>query len=350
MLSDDPDTATVQTVQEMCRQINESANDPRVAAIAERAIQTFRGGPSGARLLWQGMQAHSCWWWCKWNLKFVHHGDQFEAWSSDLGDPQTKQQLLIAPDVLVRMKRMEGDCAIYTMMLCAMLKSLGLPYRIVTLAVDPHQPEIFTHVCASSNGEYLDASHGKYPGWRVPKEHTMKEWTFDESGQRVGGFTGLHDYRPSRFRRRRGIGADDSVDLGSLYPDTGQYSGLPPAEEWSPAYYNPTQVFGENLDWGVPRDSSTGGYTVPSQNSAQWAQFAAASLRAGLSLAQQQALKPGMVILPNGTILQQNPGYSVPVGNVLGSSISGSSSNILLYGGLALAGLFLAGSMFKGGR
>jgi hypothetical protein len=336
MLSDDPDTATVQTVQEMCRQINSAANDPLVRTVAQNAVRTYKGGPAwaGVRadLLNPLLRADSCYWWCKFNLKFRHHGEQFEAWSSDLGDPQTKLQLLISPDVLVRMRKMEGDCAIYTMMLCAMLKSLGLPYRIHALAVDPSIPNIFSHVCASSNGESLDASHGKYPGWKVPKEHTMREWTFDESAQRVGGFTGLHDYRRSRFRRR-GMGAD-----GADYQEGGDY--FPPTAD------NPTQTFGP-IDWGGAPQVD-GGYSAPSRDSGQWAAFASNLAKMGFTLAQINSIQPGTVVSANGAILRQNPGYAVPAGGTISANL-GSTSSILLYGGLGI-GLLLLFSSLKGGR
>ena len=124
----------------MCRQIHQAAQDPLVQSAAQRALQMFAGGPRdfGA--------PDACWLWCKHNLRFKHHGSMFEAWSSDLGDPRTKLQLLIAPDVLLRMSSMEGDCAIYTMMICAMLEALGIQWDIVTAAVDARQPEIFGHV------------------------------------------------------------------------------------------------------------------------------------------------------------------------------------------------------------
>lgn len=255
-------------------------------------------------------------------------------WSSDLGDPQTKLQLLISPDVLVRMKRMEGDCAIYTMMLCAMLAALGLRYRIHTLAVNPRQPDIFSHVCASALGESLDASHGKYPGWKVPQEHTMREWIFDESAQRVSGrFTGLHDYRPRRFSRRRGMGAD-----GADVQEGGDY--FPPVAD------NPTQTFGQ-FDWGGIPLASDGGVQAPSRDSSQWATFASNLAKMGFTLAQINSIQPGTVVSANGAILRQNPGYAVPAGGTISANL-GSASSILLYGGLGLAAILLLGSMFKG--
>jgi hypothetical protein len=342
----------------MCQYINDAGRDPLVQAIARRAVDVYKGGPGWVRsnnLASPFRTADSCWWWCKLNLKFRHHGDQFEAWSADLGDPRTKLQLLISPDVLVRMRRMEGDCAIYTMMICAMLRSLGLQYQILTLAVDPRTPEIFTHVCArvvtSQGSETLDASHGDYPGWQVPQEHTMRMWTFDESGRRIptGRFIGLHDYRRTMFRTsrgmrgyRRGMGAEPSLD---------------PSGDQSVDYFNPTEEtgnFGSNpfgttaSDWGG-FEQSGGGYVAPSQNSSQWAQFASNLAKMGYNLAAINSIQPGTVVQPNGAILRQNPGYAVPAGGTISTNI-GSASSLLVIGGIGLVGILLLGSMFKGGR
>jgi hypothetical protein len=337
-LSDNPDVATVQTVEEMCRLINEAAKDPLL-----RSLCCVSCSAGTVQII-----AENYFWWCKRNLKFKHHGEQFESWSKELGNPLSKLQLLIAPDVLLRMKRMEGDCAIYTMMLCAMLKASGFQYRIVTMAVDPHTPELFTHVCArvvlpGGKLETLDASHGAYPGWCVPKEHILREWTFDESGQRLQ-FAGLHDYRRSRFSAgmrgyRRGLGDNggDVAEGGDYYPPTGD---------------NPTQVFlpaGSSPDWGVPYDPSSGGYSAPSQNSTQWAGFAANLAKMGFTLAQINAIQPGTVVQPNGTIIRQTPGFAVPVGSQINAALGGSG-NIILYAGLGLAALFIVGSMFKGSK
>jgi hypothetical protein len=340
MLSEDPDTATIQTVQEMCRQIHQAAKDPLIAQIARRAVTTFRGGPGWA-LHYSDSEAQraaeSCWWWCKWNLKFKHHGDMFTMWSSDLGDPRTKLQLLIAPDVLVRMKRMEGDCAIYTMMLCALLESLGLPWEIMTLAVDHEQPEIFSHVCARSNGETLDASHGPRPGWEVPAFDVHRRWVFNSNGAKTeygGRFTGLHAYR-SRARRRSMWGMGDFCD--EFPEECGQTS----ASSATLPYYEATQVFQENP---VPYSGTV--YTAPSQsNSAQWASFATQLAKMGLSLAQINAIQPGTVVSANGAILRQNPGYAVPVGSGTSQRASSLGGNTLLYIGGGLLALLAVGSM-----
>jgi hypothetical protein len=337
-LSDDPDTATVQTVREMCRQINQAAEDPLVKQIALNAALRFRGGPFYANrpvaLTDPRMRAESIWWWCKHALRFKHHGEMFEVWSAQLGDPRTKLQLLISPDVLVRMQRMEGDCAIYTMMICAMLKALGITYQVVTFAWDRTQPEIFGHVCARAvfpNGSFesLDASHGKYPGWQIPNEDILRMWVFDENGGRVKNyqrFRGLHAYR----RGYAGLAQAEDIQEGGTY--------VPPA---------PSPFDTLPQDSGYPDFGGGGIYTAPAPSSSQWPAFVAQLAKAGLTLAQINAIQPGTVVSANGAILRQNPGYSVPFGGSALSITGGSGGSLLMVGALAI-GAILIMSMARG--
>ena len=394
-LSDDPDTATEQTVQEMCRQIHQAALDPLVQRCAVNAVRNFRGGPA-----WIGMgidpfsnaqcMAESCWWWCKHFLKFKHHGSMFEAWSSDLGDPRTKLQLLIAPDVLVRMSRMEGDCAIYTMMLCAMLESLGVPFQIVTLAVDEMQPTIFSHVFVRAAGESLDASHGPYPGWQAPAEDIHREWVFDMTGRRVGEsprFQGLHAYRARAGmgrlgRLRRGFGDMVCDETGFCYDDGTGTSTAAPTTASTLTYAqllaagNPacTCVNGTCAESGdscsSPLAASSfcpdgtyatasggcasgaapvSGYTAPAQNSAQWASFATQLMKSGMTLAEINAIQPGTVVSANGAILRQSTGLPVPVGgtSTFTTALGTMSSSTLMIGALVIGAILF---MSKGGR
>lgn len=343
-LSDDPDTATQQTVQEMCRQVHQAAKDPLVQASARNSVQTFKGGPLWATkagapadpFASAQLMAESCWWWCKHYLRFKHHGAMFEMWSGDLGDPRTKLQLLISPDVLVRMAHWEGDCAIYTMMLAAMLEALGLGWEICTAAVDRRDPAIFGHVWPRAileNGsrEPLDASHGKHPGWQVPDHDLHRLWVFDANGNRVqsrdsaGRFTGLHAYRIAYG------GMGDVCFPGDPDYNPDACSGL-------------TTVPGSSVDLTklYPLGTTTGGaappYTAPSQSSAQWASFASDLLKQGFTLAQINAIQPGTVVTAGG-ILRQNPGYAV--GSPTAAANLGISSNTLMIGGLAVVGIGL---------
>ncbi len=344
-LSDDPDTATAQTVQEMCRQIQAASVDPLVRAIAFNAVRTIRGGP-----LWMGsgvqpfasprVMAESCWWWCKHYMRFKHHGSMFEVWSKDLGDPRTKLQLLISPDVLVRMNKLEGDCAIYTMMLCAMLSALGLRWEICTAAVDARQPDIFGHVWPRAvlpeGREPLDASHGKYPGWQVPSHdiHRLKVW--NESGQEIGNqaqrFDGLHAYRA----QRRGFGDDTTGDGGDGGVLVGPVGSAPVYSSMPGTYTDPS-----GATWANPVAT-----VAPATNSANWGVFANNLLKSGFTLAEINAIQPGTVVSANGAILRQATGLPVPVGNPITSALGGSSS-VLMIGGLLVGGLLLM-SMAKG--
>ena len=344
-LSDDPDTATQQTVQEMCRQIHQAAQDPVVQQAAQRAVQMFSGGPQSFGT------PDACWFWCKHNLRFKHHGSMFEAWSSDLGDPRTKLQLLIAPDVLLRMSSMEGDCAIYTMMICAMLEALGIQWDIVTAAVDARQPEIFGHVwpraiLPGDAREPLDASHGKYPGWQVPAYDLHRVWIFNSSGQQVNGsvaarFTGLHAYRVQP--RRRGFGDVQCYEDGTCEDVSASTNTAP--DYTSTDLGGVVVPQGGSVTFGTFTDSSgqtyTNATTAPAQSStSQWAAFATAMGKAGMTLAQINAIQPGTVVSANGSILRQSTGYAVP-GTTLTSTLSGMSTTTLLVGGLILVGVFM---------
>ena len=364
-LSDDPDTATEQTVREMCRQIHKAAQDPLVRRCAVDAVRRPWGGPA-----WIGAgidpfsnaqcMAESCWWWCKHFLKFKHHGSMFEAWSSDLGDPRTKLQLLIAPDVLVRMSRMEGDCAIYTMMICAMLESLGVPFQIVTLAVDEMQPTIFSHVFVRAAGESLDASHGPYPGWQAPAEDIHREWVFDMTGRRISEsprFQGLHAYRAragmGRLGLRRGFGdicneGDEDYDAaGCIASAEATISGgTCPGSPGCPGYVAPDTTSTSSI---ATTYNGQAAYTAPSSSdSTQWASFATAMLKAGLTLAEINAIQPGTVVSANGAILRQSTGYSVSGASTsLSTTLGTMSSSTLLIGALVIGAILF---MSKGGR
>ena len=229
--SDNPDEATAQTVDIMCGLIERSANDPLLKDAASTALFRYRGGgplwavrgidpfQAGDSSLRAQAFCEAVWWYCKHQLKFVHHSKQIDVWLNE----RDQLQLLIEPGVLLRFPfRMEGDCAIYTMLICAMLQVLGITWEIVTAAVKPSQPDIFSHVWPRAvlpNGRRLDldASHGNYPGWSVPLNHRFRVQVWDENGfpmQDFGEqrFNGLHGYQ-----LRRGFGDDssDTIDFGA---------------------------------------------------------------------------------------------------------------------------------------
>jgi len=319
--SSDPDTATAQTILLMCGQVRESARDagretfadqaPMVGETARGAFGQF-GGLSGYDLarspeLTARAVAESAFWWCKTFVRFVHHEFIIRQRLGEAGHLQG----LISPEVLVRMAKPEGDCAIFSECVAAFLTVFGIPYEFVTAAVNPSEPEVFSHVylyAVLPDGSRLplDASHGKYPGWQVPSAHVSRRQVWDSNGNPVADhgsrFDGLHNYG------MRGLGQTSGVD-----PETG--------EEWGPANT----------------------ITAPSQNSAQWASFATSLASMGFKLAEINAIQPGTVVSANGAILRQTPGYSV--GSPTLSANLGMSTTTLVVGGLALVAVLF---MFSG--
>lgn len=344
--SNDPDALTEQTIGIMAQHVKDAANDQGVIDSAYAALQKF-GAVSGDT---GDAERAACaaWWYPKLFVKFKHHDFIIQQRLGVYGHPQA----LITPEVLVRMERPEGDCAIFTECICAFLRVLGVPYEFVTVKVSPKVPRQYGHVypyAIMPDGRRipLDASHGDYPGWQVPERDikyrenetgspAVQVW--DANGNRVADrgsrFDGLHNYV-----MRDGLG-DASGDYG------GEYTGVDPNLSTLPYYPLPA-------GGGTWVDQTTGQpygggpvYQAPAQNSAQWASFASSLAKMGFDLARINAIQPGTVVSANGAILRQNPGYAV--GSPTGA-LNVGGSNMLLYGGLAALALLAIASM-KGGR
>lgn len=284
--------------------------------------------------------AESAFWWCKTFVRFVHHEFIIRQRLGEAGHLQG----LISPEVLVRMAKPEGDCAIFSECVAAFLQVFGIPYEFVTVKVSRKEPREYSHVylyaiLPDGSRLPLDASHGGYPGWQIPS--AQLNWAENQTGSparqawdstgnpvadRGSRFDGLHNYG-----LRGGLGDGVDAQTGETWGAVDPY--LEPggtSYDLGPGYF------------GTP--APAGSLTVPAQNSAAWAGFAN-SLKGVLTLAQMYALKPGMVVQPNGTVLQQNPGY--PVGTPTGAFSLGTgaiSTTTLMLGGLALVViLFMTG-------
>jgi hypothetical protein len=340
----DSDGATARTVELMCAQINRAAGDPVLRSAARDAVRRFRGGPLYALARidpWKSPQAicESAWWWVKHALKFVHHDGMIAVWFNE----RDQLQLLIAPDLLLRMFKPRGDCAIYTMLICGMLKCFRVPYELVTAAVNPDEPDVFSHVyprAVMANGRRipLDASHGDYPGWEVPRQHTLRKQVWDEDANPIPDeaprFKGLHSYaaRPTRpilpkriamipgvglgayIRWQRGLGQTDTtttvLDPSMTAPITNPvYTGTAPAPGFPWA-----QTFGNLLN--------------------QWTQIG------GRVIAPTTTYQSG----PGGTSISTPAGSGFPSG-VLPIGSTGGSSLLLL--GVGALGLILLFSMLS---
>ena len=386
--SPNSDRATAQTIEIMCQHIRKSAADPLVQGCAVDAVRQWRGGAQFAATGQDPFSdpaaiAESVWWWCKHAMKFVHHSQQILVW---LGE-RDQLQLLIEPSVLVRMNQMEGDCAIYSMMICAMLSCLGVPWELQTLSTNPTQPEIYNHVflrCILPDGRRipLDCSHGKYPGWRVPENNVLRSQVWDEQGNAIrdeAQYQGLGNYvqnpNPWWFTGNAGLGQDtsstdttlppiDTLPSGSSITDltggTLPAMGPPVIDTSSTSLDSLATSIGVDpslLNQGTSYNSSTGLVTTnvngqsalvaPSQSSAAWANFATAMTKAGVQLATLATIQPGTAILPNGTIVSVPQGQSLygTFGNLF--SGIGGSPDIMMIAGVGI-GVIVLISLLKG--
>lgn len=377
----DPDSATAETIAAMVFDIQRSKTDPLLQRYALEAVKawglplTFDAFQDSSAIAW------SVYWFAKHSLRFEHHQKQIWVWFRE----QDQLQLLIEPSVLVRMDQWKGDCAIYTMLICAMLEVFQVPWEIVTIACDRRQPGIFTHVfprviLPDGRRETLDASHGIGPGWQVPSRDTFRLQVWDSAGNAIedaqpAKFDGLHGYVAaapwgwgvSGFYKRPGFGSwsglgcgcsqlDDSgncLDPDPCTPpaDTGSVFTCPAGEtEVNGVCTAPSSCpsgmslvggvctetscpSGMTLSGGVCVDAATGGYVAPSggTSTAAWAAFAAQLAKSGMTLAEINAIQPGTVVGANGTIIRQAPGYPVSAtGTSIATALGGSSSGILL--------------------
>lgn len=97
--------------------------------------------------------------------------------------PETVEVLIRPIDqwLLIQMKGLGiGDCDCFAMYGACLLYALGIPCSLCTVAVDPDQPDRYSHVYLVSYWQGvrtpLDLSHGEYPGWECPNLGRMKEW------------------------------------------------------------------------------------------------------------------------------------------------------------------------------
>jgi hypothetical protein len=175
----DSDGATQQTIGIMCRYIRESADDDQVKAAANWALDSFGGSSADP-----AMKAWAVFWFLKHYMRFVVD----EAPMFRLNEPN-QQDLLYKPSVMIRMQDPAGDCDDFTMMGAALLKALGVPFVIVTIAAGPDDPQRWSHVflmaMLPSGPLPIDASHGSGPGWMVPASHTYRWQCWDEDGKAV---------------------------------------------------------------------------------------------------------------------------------------------------------------------
>ena len=225
------DLATAQTIEAMCWHIREAVRDPLVRATALEVSGAGMGAPQDAR-----NKGRAIWAWCRHHIQFVTDEDQMQRLLGR-GD---ELELLISPSVLLRARVRQGDCDDFTMLVCAMLQALGVPWVIKTFKCDRQQPWRWAHVCAAAVLEDgtvfpLDASHGDYPGWEVPQQDVYESQLWDMNGNRIGETNGMG--------RTRGLSGYTPDPNWTGTPETtyrGPHAGIYPSRDFT-RMYSPRQ-------------------------------------------------------------------------------------------------------------
>jgi transglutaminase-like putative cysteine protease len=168
---------TRRTIEKMCEHIRAAVADPLVKQVAVDCKNIAER---------QGCDPlMTIWYWVKSHVTFTPD----EELTRRLLNEADHWELLISPPVLLRMPRMEGDCDDFTMLICALAQCLGIPCRIVTIACDRKRPGEYSHVFPIAAGANrwipLDASHGSYPGWKVPRADVTRSTEWNMQAERV---------------------------------------------------------------------------------------------------------------------------------------------------------------------
>jgi Transglutaminase-like superfamily len=198
-LSDDPETAVVQTIQHMAAFARADSESPAFKQLAAQ----MRGSDLRDT-------CSRCWNWIRARVAFVSDRRLAEP-IPDSGDVS---EVLIRPVDLIRMQYAEGDCDDFAMLGAALGRALGLPVYFVTVAADPKAPDQFSHVYLEFAGIPFDASHGPYMGWEVQNRFGKRALWSVENGMPVmrRGGRGMGDLCPT------GYGLDSSGAV--CVPDT----------------------------------------------------------------------------------------------------------------------------------
>lgn len=203
---------TEQTVRKMWEHILAAQSDLLIKLTADRITSNCASAADKLTAIW---------FWVKHRVKFLHD----EVLTRTLFNESGHFELLIAPPVLIRMKAPSGDCDDFTMLVLALAMAAGFDCGIVTLVCDRRRPGEYSHVygCALLEGVIvpLDCSHGRYPGWEVPRRDVQRKTIWDKSSKIVS------DEQASTLDGMNG----PAGGLGQVPPGLPSIPGMPAAFE-----------------------------------------------------------------------------------------------------------------------
>jgi hypothetical protein len=166
------DVSTVDTIHQMIEIARVSSHSPKISSVVDSLIRSLPRNPSQLDL------ARAIFWWIKNHISFRQDEDIL---SMEMGYRDPLQELLIPADTLLSMPVPQGDCDDFSMLAATLMLASKIPVWYVAVAVDPVEPERFSHVYNKVlvDGEYLpfDSSHGMTLGWETKQQVFRRmEW------------------------------------------------------------------------------------------------------------------------------------------------------------------------------
>jgi hypothetical protein len=164
------DAGTEETVREMVRLIEEGARDPDINALAVGIVRGTR-----VRQFDFDGERRALYSWMRRAIRFFR-------------DIDGKETLRAARRTV---EQGAGDCDCQTILICALLKTIGHRTRIVTISSHPQAPDIFSHVFAEARDERgrwkpvdaarKQASYGRGPNhWYRRRHWDTEDGSFEE--------------------------------------------------------------------------------------------------------------------------------------------------------------------------
>jgi hypothetical protein len=178
VMSGDPDSQVEQAIAQMSRYAIADAQTGLIRDDAENATYDAGGDPIKGAFL----RARS-------RIRFTEDRNVVKS-------PNVVEVLIRPLDVCMISDNLGansvvGDCDDFSMYVAALLLSQGVPCCFVTVAADPMEPQMYSHVYVAAyptTGRVaVDASHGKFVGWEAPNTFgKLREWDlFDAAKLRV---------------------------------------------------------------------------------------------------------------------------------------------------------------------
>lgn len=270
------DAGTAATIQQMARLIDQGMKDPVVHELAARLVRGVRqfDFTGEARSIYEGVRR---------NVRFTR-------------DIRGKETLHAAPEI-IRLRI--GDCDDFTILMCALLGSVGHKCRIVTISAYPAAPDIFSHVYPEVflDGRWVavdaarkDPAFGKSPERFIRKRVWSIETGEYRDVQALNGFgihtspnsTALHRAIPAglalRARRQQilmvrrsaalqGMGIDWSAITDAISAGSAGAANIITAERASPFNLVPTTSVGQPqrsaaVPYNYPLNATAGSFSM----------------------------------------------------------------------------------------